>query len=321
MMRQPTTGGLTSVMSFPERGPYGSSKYRGNTSGLPILELIKHYKPRLVCDPACGSGTTGEVVTDLNEQGHQIEYYGFDLRDGFNLLRDRLIERLPRAADYLFLHPPYHSMVRYSGPQGMWGRDRAPHPDDLSNCATYEEFLCKLEVALFNCWEATRNQGVYSVMIGDLRRTEGGVRRYYSMQADIIKMAPGSLEGVIIKEQHNCVSNGRSYAGSFIPIMHEYILNFRRDQMVFGMLDATLDISSRLRTLSNATWYALCDYALRRLGGEADLPSIYEVIEETAPDKTVRRPNWQARVRAALQERHRSTARGRWALSGEAVAA
>jgi len=37
---------LTSVVSYPDRGPYGKSDYRGNCSGYLIKELLEHYKPK-----------------------------------------------------------------------------------------------------------------------------------------------------------------------------------------------------------------------------------------------------------------------------------
>lgn len=305
--------GLTSVVSYRERGPWGQSRYRGNCSGYLIKDLLSHYQPKMFVDPAQGSGTSGDVVADLRSSGETIEYYGFDLKDGFNLLRDSLVARLPREADLVFFHPPYHRMIPYSGPGGMWGQDSQPHPDDLSNCASYQDFLDKIEKALFNIYEATRNQGMYSVLVGDLRK-DG---TYISMQSDILKMAPGKLDGIIIKQQFNCVSDSRHYSGKFVPILHEYLLNFKREGIVFGLLDATLDVSRRLGMLSDATWSALVSYALKRLGGQAPLQEIYRVIEETATPKTesLTRPNWQAKVRKVLQQKHRNLERGYWALA------
>lgn len=303
----PNARGLTSVMSFKDRGPFGRSSWRGNCSGYPIMQLARHYRPRLWCDPAVGSGTSIDVSAALREEGMQHEFVGLDLHSGFNLLRDRLRDRPPREADWTFFHPPYHDMVKYSG--AVYGTE--PHPDDLSRCGSYEEFLAKLEMALFNIYEATRSQGVYTILIGDLRRNG----QYFSIQADIIKMAPGKLEGVLIKEQHNCVSDSRVYSGRFIPIAHEYLLSFGKPGMVFGLLDATLDVSRRLKVLSDAAWDALIETALRRLGGEADLQDIYKVIEETVDDATASRPNWQAKVRQRLHFRHQNTRRGRWAIA------
>ena len=43
---------MKSVMSFPERGNYGKSNWRGNTSGYVIKELIQHFDPKIFVD-AC----------------------------------------------------------------------------------------------------------------------------------------------------------------------------------------------------------------------------------------------------------------------------
>ena len=48
---------MKSVMSFPERGNYGNSNWRGNTSGYVIKELIQHFNPKLFVDACEGSGT------------------------------------------------------------------------------------------------------------------------------------------------------------------------------------------------------------------------------------------------------------------------
>ena len=294
-------------MSFPERGNYGNKNWRGNCSGYPILNLVKHFRPTIFCDPSEGSGTSRDVARKLAREGMKLEYFGFDLRTGFNLVRDSLVKMLPREADYIWYHPAYFSIIQYSG--NVWGKE--PHPDDLSRCGSYEEFLEKLQLSIFNIHEATRKNGNYSILIGDVRQNGN----YYSIQSDIIKMCPGKLEGVIIKEQHNCVSDGRQYTGNIIRIAHEYILNFRRDGMVFSLLDATLEVSRRLKSLSDATWGALVQFALMKLDGEANLSDIYRVIEETAPDKTRTRPNWQAKVRQVLQFKHKNVERGRWALA------
>jgi len=81
------------------------------------------------------------------------------------------------------------------------------HPDDLSRCGSFDEFIEKLRIALINIYEALRKHGHYSVLIGDMRKD--GV--YRSFQSDIIQVAPGALESVVIKAQHNCASDRRSY--------------------------------------------------------------------------------------------------------------
>jgi hypothetical protein len=53
---------LNSVVSYPNRGPWGDSNYRGNCSGHLVKDLILRFKCQSVFDPAEGSGTVREVV-------------------------------------------------------------------------------------------------------------------------------------------------------------------------------------------------------------------------------------------------------------------
>lgn len=281
-----------SVVSYPERGNYGSSSWRGNTTGHLVYDLLETFDPSLVCDPMCGSNTTGDVVAEMNRQGYNIQYVGLDLHSGFDVLSDSLAARLPREADFIFAHPPYHDMVPYSGSQ--WGAQA--HPADLSRCESYEDFLSKLERACLNLYEATRRGGHYAIQIGDLRRAG----TYYPMQAHLVAIAPGALENIIIKRQHNCVSDRKSYGGGrLIRIEHEYVCVFRRDGMVFGMFDAALNTSSRLKMFSNCTWRAVVEYALEDLGGKASLEELYGFIEERAQDR-IKSPFHREKIRQTV---------------------
>jgi hypothetical protein len=298
---------LTSVLSFPERGPYGRFSWPGNTSGFVIRALLQFFRPRLFVDPAMGSNTSGDVARELG-----VDYVGLDLHAGFNLLKDCLRDRLNgREACYVFLHPPYHDMHRYSG--NVWGSE--PHPDDLSRCASYEEFIEKLQFALQNIYDAVRKGGRYTVQIGDMRRKG----RYMSIQADLIAIAPGELESVLVKVQHNTRSESTKYSGSFIPIAHEYILTFRKDGALHSILDCSLKTSMRLVGLSNATWKAVVQAALQKLGGQASLQEIYDVIAREASEKAMRNPNWKAKVRQILQQMCSSIKRGVWKLQASAA--
>jgi hypothetical protein len=305
---------MKSVLSFPVRGNFGSPAYRGNCSGYVIKALLEHYTDAraktLFCDPMVGGKTSEHVARKLNSEGRQIEFVGLDLRDGFNLLKDELRDQLPREADFIFAHPPYASIIPYSGPNGMWGCDRAAHPDDLSNCANYEEFLAKLQIALNNCYRGLRRGGHYSLLIGDVRKNGD----YFCLAADIRQLAPGVLKDVLVKTQHNCVSDSRSYSGKFIQIAHEFVLSFAKEGFVFGMIDTALATSQRLQMLSNANWRALTEGALRQLGGKASLQEIYEIIEKSATKKTEGRPNWTAKVRQILHLHALNVERGVWAL-------
>lgn len=305
----------TSILSFPTRGNYGRSNWRGNCSGYVIKEMLEFYRPKVFVDPAEGGLTSRDVCRELNAQGAGIEYVGLDLHSGFNLLRDSLTDRIGGSrAEYAFFHPPYWKMVLYSGRSGQWGNE--PHPDDLSHAPTYEDFILKMRLAMQNIYDAVAPGGHFSILVGDYRK-DG---KYISIQADLQMLAPGALDGILIKTQHNCVSDKTRYSGkNFIPIMHEYLLNFRKDRRVVGFLDSTLSVSRRLEMFSKANWRATIYHVLRKLGGKARLPEIYQAIAETSPDKIKTRPNWAARVRRELQIFCVSVERGVWALQPDAA--
>jgi hypothetical protein len=44
-----------SVVSYPERGPYGDNKFRGNTSSFLIKGIVLWLKPKRVLDPMAGA--------------------------------------------------------------------------------------------------------------------------------------------------------------------------------------------------------------------------------------------------------------------------
>jgi hypothetical protein len=92
------------------------------------------------------------------------------------------IGRAQQVSCQLPKSPPYHNIVVYSGE--VWVR--VGQPNDLSRCATEEEFLEKLMIALKNRRHATRPSGYYGAITGDGRR--GGV--YSSYQANLITRMP-----------------------------------------------------------------------------------------------------------------------------------
>lgn len=127
-----TAMAANSVLSFPMRGPWGDSTYRGNCSGYVYREIFGRLRPRVFTDPMVGSGTSVQVTREMG-----IEAYGLDLHSGFNILTQRILEVVKKPSDLVLSHPPYHDMIIYSGK--VWGE--AAHPDDLSRCASQEEFI------------------------------------------------------------------------------------------------------------------------------------------------------------------------------------
>lgn len=300
---------MKSIVSYPDRGPYGKSSWRGNCTGRIIKDFFLQFRPKVWADVFLGGGTSLDVHAELIKEGYSHIFIGLDLHNGFNVLKDSFAERLkPRVADWVFLHPPYHDMVRYSG--NMWGK---PHPDDLSRCTSYEDFVMKMRISMLNIWEGISRGGRYTLLIGDLRKKG----KYFWLSRDLSVIAPGRIESVVIKEQHNCVSGGQEYTGSFIPILHETAITFIKDEgLIISVLDQTLEASRRLKSLSEATWRSIIGWVLARLGGEASLQQIYDCIEREAGETTVGRPNWQAKVRQVLGQHYVNAGqRGVWRLA------
>ena len=206
---------MCSTVSYPDRGPWGDSRYRGNCSGHLVKDLILRFKCQSVFDPAEGGGTVKDVVAGINKYRHQNIYYeGRDLRNGWDILNDPLPEG---KFDLVFYHPPYWNIIRYSD-----------DPKDLCNCETLEEFEAKLERSAERLSETVKSGGIMAILIGDKRKSGN----YYALfRALLYNRKIGDLKAILIKIQHNCRSDSRNYAlrnPFMIPIKHEYCLIFQK---------------------------------------------------------------------------------------------
>lgn len=290
----------SSLMSFPNRGPWGNRNYRGNGSGFVQKGLIEHFRPDYFVDPAEGSGTSRDVARDLG-----VRYTGLDLHSGFNLLRDNLRKRIERPADLIFFHPPYGEMIKYSG--NMWGE---AHPDDLSRVGNGDEFCAKMEIALKNIHDALEKGGYYAVLIGDMRK-DG---EYISWQSDIIGLKIGKLKGICIKSQHNCVSDKRNYSGNFIPINHEYLMIFARENVLVSMGEFLLEKGARIAKRHAGTWKEIIARVFHESSGELTIDQTVKAVLERI-DSTENK-HVEAKVRQILQSpAFQKLAPGRYALA------
>jgi hypothetical protein len=295
-----------SILSFPERGHWGKSSWRGNCSGHVYKALFEQLKPKTFVDPMVGSGTSVEVAKEMG-----IEAYGFDLHSGFNVLQDSILERVGKPADLVISHPPYGGMIVYSGE--VWG---TAHPGDLSRCKDDEDFHEKLHVALMNQREATAGGGYFGTIIGDWRRSG----QYTSYQAECIaRMPKGELAAVLIKAQHNTLSDARQYPGMKLPrILHEYVVLWHKPARVLSYLGDLAELATQSRGRLDSAWRVIIKCALVSLGGEAGLDAIYSKVAENAPEKLNGNRHWQAKVRQVLNQRQHeftSAERGTWRLA------
>lgn len=210
-------GDFGSVVSYPERCDlWGDGRYRGNCDGRLFLSLVRRYVPQRIADPMLGSGTTRDVITWLNE-GNPLqapfEFWGADLRDGFDLETDDI----PGTFDLIWVHPPYWNIIRYSD-----------DPRDLSFEPDYSTYIRRLRTCLTRCAAVLEPGGRLAVLVGDVRRR--GL--YYPIMRDVLNMEGdlGQLRSIVIKLQHRCTSDTRTYRLEDAAIRHEYCLVFKRSE-------------------------------------------------------------------------------------------
>ena len=183
----------STVLSFPDRGPWGDPKYRGNCSGWYQAFLIWKYKVKKFAELFAGSGTGFDVAKDM-----KIGYVGADLnptpvRPGI-LCVNAVTDEVPiqfTDADFLFMHPPYGAEIRIPYAGSMY-----PDPSgELSKCdlgqMPWETFMKTLNGIVMKYFAALQSGARMGILMGDVRRNG-----LHSMLTDIVK--PGGLEQVLL---------------------------------------------------------------------------------------------------------------------------
>lgn len=300
---------LTTVVSYPERGEGGNNRYRGNCSPKLIEDLIAHFGIQDICDYMCGSNTTGDAARTMGIHSHT-----YDLHSGFDLLHCDIPER----PQFIFWHPPYWDIIKYSDVmyrasdvQQRYGYD--PRRYDLSRIPTWEGFVQAMNYCMMKQFCALEKGGRMAVLVGDIKKKG----RLLSMIFELTK--PGTLENVIIKTQHNCVSDRRSYSGRFIPIVHEYVLLLRKDEPLVYPLLMTYQLKGDIRDMPGATWRDILADAMESFQTPAPLEQIYAAVGNYK--RAQQQQHWKDKVRQTLQYHPNtfySPSRGIWALKKQA---
>ncbi len=202
-------GHLKSVVSYSQRGPWGDTKFPGNTSGYLLVDLIDYYQPKSILDPMEGSGTTGDVAFDMGD----IPYMGLDLHSGFDLIGDEVEGKY----DLIFWHPPYHDVIDYE----------IDHPNNLSRCPSLSDYSDKLQLCMAKLVNHLAQEGHLCILCSDPRR-DGIIQPIHSA---IVSFNLAILYAFLVK-----LIEGRSryfdYGNApFIPIVHEYVLIFSNNRV------------------------------------------------------------------------------------------
>lgn len=286
---------MKSILSYPNRGKWGNSSWRGNCSGHIIKDILDFYKPKKFVEVFSGGNTGKEVCDDLGIKNS----VHLDLVNGWNAL----VDEIPTGNDLTLSHPPYWDIISYETQRG------SSHPDDLSNNMSYDEFISKLDKVNAKIYQSLVNGGRHAFLVGDVRKKG----KYYSIIKDMTWI--GELEIHCIKEQFNTFSSKKKYSGHFIEIAHEHLLVFKKNSIWSVPLKVTKTATFDLRSFENMTWRDLIQGALEYLGNQAELNSIYEIISESK--KARKNTHWKEKVRQTLQlhKNFVSVDRGVWKLN------
>ena len=280
---------MQSIVSYPDRGVGGNAKYRGNCSPHIIEDLIDQFKWTELSDYMCGSGTTEDVC---NTRG--IVSHCYDLNRGFDLMS----MEIPERNQAIFWHPPYGDMIQYS--DNMYSSQTVletyginPAECDLSRIHNWDDFVKAMNYCTMKQFSSLEPGGRLCVLMGDMKKKG----KLYSMLCDIVK--PGTIENIVIKAQHNCMSYSKSYSNNnFIPIVHEYLLILRKDDGLYYPVAMTKHAVYDLRDMKNAAWKDVVAEVMRGKGN-MELSQIYAEINGHKRCEGVE--DWQAKVRQTLQ--------------------
>lgn len=283
---------MQSIVSYQDRGSYGRNTYRGNCSGRLIKDIINQYKLRGLSDFMVGSGTTEDVVRETGLRGTFA-----DLNRGY----DMMSMDVPERAENIFWHPPYHDMVVYSNSQYKAADvERATGlsadtilADDLSRCGSWEEFVKKMNHCMLKQFAALEKGGRMFTLVGDMKRRG----KLFSMILDLVK--PGTVENIIIKAQHNCWSERQEYSGTFVPIVHEYLLVTRKDTGLIVPVSYGMNAEYDMRRFGSQSWRDLVFSIIQENGGQMSLQELYDAVKDSAKAKA--NQHWQEKVRQTVQ--------------------
>lgn len=125
--------------------------------------------------------------------------------------------------------------------------------------------------------------------------------KYYSMfkNMDIY----GELEQVIIKQQHNCLTDAYKYAGKFIPIEHEYLVILKKGSPYIIPISHISFVQKDIRESKNTTWASVMAMILEDHGGHMRRNELAEAMGKT--EKAKQNSHIAAKMRQELQRHPR----------------
>lgn len=290
--------GINSIFAAPIRGNFGKNYYPGNHSGNFQKPILEYYKTTQLIDPMEGSGTSKDVAKRLG-----IPYMGFDLKSGFNFLKDQL--PLLKRGSGIWAHYAYWDIYKYS--EEVWGNSAIE--GDLSAIRNYWDYIKALSEANYIFMDALPPGGLLFILLADVKK-QGEL---YPIQADMNRY--GKPEMTIIKPQFNVQSDKREYKYEFIPLAHEYLIILRKPEIYYT---PSREVGYRMVDLrQKMTWSRAIWAALWALGGKATVKELVAEIERSFPEKLKTNPTYKDTIRRELNQRtvFKKVEKSTWALA------
>lgn len=210
---------------------------------------------------------------------------------------------------------PYSGMITYSDEQykaqdiiEQYGFD--PRMNDLSRARNWDDFVKKMNYCMMKQFSALKRGGRMFTLVGDWKQKG----KLYSMFKDIV--VPGTMEQVIIKVEHNCTSDSKSYTNNnFVYIRHEYVLVIKKETAIIIPFTLPRKMQMDMRDTISATWRDVVAAILEDAGEPLHLSDIYRAVD--GHKKCERNPHWQDKIRQTLQrwEGFKRIADGVWAIA------
>lgn len=298
---------MKSIVSYPDRGPFGSNRYRGNCSGYLIQDIIHQFNIKQLTDLMVGSGTCKDVV-----HAEGINGYFADLSSGFDMLN----MDIPVRSENIWWHPPYDDIIVYS--QNVWKNDNYikqygfdPTESDLSRCKNWDDFVAKMNYCMLKQYSSLEKNGRMFVLVGDIKKK--GV--LYSMQRSLC--IPGTLEQIVIKAEHNCWSDLTQHYSNdkFIRIAHEYLLIVKKSSVMIVPVKMEKSYTLNIKDCTAVSWRDLIAAVFEEEGRNLSLDTLYEKLEGCKKAENNRHLKEKIRQTLQISDCFKHVDRGIWSLA------
>ena len=212
-----------------------------------------------------------------------------------NALTDEIPEEFSEA-DFIFQHMPYPEIgIKYAGSEYADPEEKLK-TQDIGQMDFKRGMMAnnKVTMKLYNVMAPGAKMGI---LCGNVRKKG----KYHDMMLSLA--LPGEVIQNIVKMQHNCVSNGRTYARkNFVPIVHENLVilqkPFEKTFYIGYMLPREYQID--IRNSVSATWRDVFRYVLYNIGGKAHYKEIAEAVK--GYKKSEKNNNVEAKARQTLRQ-------------------